>query len=61
MEFQLCPFDIPFVEDQRIVLSVHDLLDVIIAFTSTALRLDIISKLTNKEIEFIQSHCFQKV
>ena len=36
-------------------------LDVIVALTSTTIRLDIVSELTNKKIEFRQSRCFQKV
>ena len=35
-------------------------LDVIVALTSTTVRLDIVSKLANKKIEFRQSRCFQK-
>ena len=43
------------------VLTIGYVLDVIVALISTTIRLDIVSKLTNKKIEFRQSHCFQKV
>ena len=37
------------------------LLHIIVALMSTKIKLGIVNELTNKRIEFRQSHCFQSV
>ena len=48
------------VVDENVIIKA-EMLDIIVAHTTPIIRLDIVSELTNKRIEFRQSRCFQKV